>query len=562
MQRRWKLGGIAVAAGIVWWMSGSEPAESKLDGVSGVPSRTANELRRFGLRTGKPGLRLGTIGTELRDSGLVQITGSVVDRLSKDHVGEVEVVFRGPGGEQSTMAGADGSYRIELEPGAYRAFVRDESVLTIGFPVEERLPGFPDLDAIGAPDEAAMPLVIAQSDLEDVDLFVLRGGVIYGRVRDAANRPVAHAMVRAFQSEKRMRPALGSDIAETDADGNYELRLPAGEWWLEINHQRYAGIEEDVSAVLAAGDKLERTLTVVAGCVITGRVVAASGAPAGDGALELGFDGGFAPAGRILADGTFRYTTTGEQEIRLRAWPWKSPPSTEQRFECREGARFATTFQIPSRGADIGGTLVDERGQPVPMAFFDLEPLDEGGLSQQERSGADGTWGVFAMPAGRYQLTAYAPGRGVISTEVTSPSSGVRLQLGGTGTIEGTVKGFTTGSFELVVSGCSVDGNRIKISEVARLISVRDGKFTIDGLPACDLSARAKWRDHVRGLSVSLAPNARTLVEVDFEASALGHDTDVHDPAIDLEIPEPDMPDDLEIPADEPDVPPNADSIY
>ena len=34
-----------MAAGLVWWMSGSEPAESKLDGDSGVPSRTATELR-------------------------------------------------------------------------------------------------------------------------------------------------------------------------------------------------------------------------------------------------------------------------------------------------------------------------------------------------------------------------------------------------------------------------------------------------------------------------------------------------------------------------------------
>jgi hypothetical protein len=556
MQRRWKLGGIVAAAGLVWWMSGGEPAESKLDGHSGVPSRTASELRGRlgGIRTGG-GFRLGTIGTELRDSGLVQITGSVIDRLSKDHVGDVEIVFRGPGGEQSTMAGADGSYRIELEPGAYRAFVRDESVLSIGFPVEERLPGFPDLDAIGAPDEAAMPLVIAQSDLEDVDLFVLRGGVIYGRVHDAAGRPVAHAMVRAFQSEKRMKPALGSDVAETDADGTYELRLPAGEWWLEINHARYAGITEDDSTVLSAGDKLERSLTVVAGCVITGKVVAASGAPAGDGALELGFEGGFAPAGRILADGTFRYTTTGAQEIRLRAWPWKSPPSPEQRFECREGARFATTFQIPARGPDIGGLLVDERGTPVAMAYFDLEPLDEGGLSQQERSGADGTWGVFAMPAGRYQLTAYAPGRGVISTVVTSPSANVRLQLGGTGTLEGTVKGFANGSFELVFAGCSVDGNPIKITEVARLVSVRGGKFTVDGLPACSLTARAKWRDNVRRIVVSVTPNTRTPVEIDFEPK--------DEPDVPLDPQDDSSPAEIEMPADdEPYVPPTAASIY
>lgn len=506
-----------MAAGLVWWLSGSDPAESKLDGETGVVSRDASELRGQlgGLRTG--GMRLGVIRNELRENGLVQITGSVVDRLSKDHIGEVEVVFRGPGGEQSTMAGADGSYRIELDPGAYRAFVRDDSVLSIGFPVEERLPGFPDLDAIGAPDEASMPLVIAQTDLEDVDLFVLRGGTIYGHVRDAAGRPVAHAAVRAFQSEKRMRPAIGSDVAETDADGNYELRLPAGEWWLEINHPRYAGIEEADSAVLSAGDKIERSLTVVLGCVITGKVVAANGSPAGDGAVELGFDGGFAPAGRISPDGTFRWTTTGEHEIRLRAWPWKSPPSTEATFQCREGARFTATFQIPSRGADISGTLVDAGGNPVPLAFYDLEPLDEGGLSQQERTGADGTWGVFAMPPGRYQLTAYAPGRGVLSTTVTSPSSNVRLQLGGTGTLDGTVKGFVTGSIEVVFAGCTVDGNRIGIAEGSRLVSVRDGKFTLDGLPACDLVATAKWRDEVRSLRVSLAPNTRTAFTLDYE---------------------------------------------
>ncbi len=539
MRRRFLLAGGVAAALVLWWLSGSEPADSKLDDPSQPRDRTAGELRDV-LGGRKGGFRLGTTGQDrIRQDGLVQITGAVIDRLSNDHVGEVEVVFRGPSGEESVTAGADGSYRIELAPGAYRAFVRDDSVLSIGFPVEERLPGFPDLDAIGAPDEAAMPLIIAQQDLEQVDLFVLRGGMIYGHVRDGAGRPIAHAIVRSLQSEKRVRPALGSDIVETDAEGRYELRLPAGEWYLEVSHARFAGLENDTSVSLSANEMVEVDLTAVAGCVIAGKVLGPDGLPAGDGALELGYEGGFSPAGKIHRDGTFRWTTVATQEIRLRAWPWKSPPSTEQSFECREGARYNVVFRIPQRGPDIAGVLVDASGAPVPLAFMDLAPLDDNGISQQERSGGDGNWGVFSMPAGRYQLTAYAPGRGVISTVVTSPSNGVRLQLGGTGAAVGTVTGFTTGSLEVVITGCTIDGDAIKISEDARLISVRDGKFSLTALPACDLTARAKWRDVVRPLRFTVTAGGSTQVALDFENDVPAIDPD-DEPFDDPEGVEPD----------------------
>jgi hypothetical protein len=288
--------------------------------------------------------------------------------------------------------------------------------------------------------------------------------------------------------------------------------------------------------------------------VITGKVIGANGQPAGDGALELGYDGGFSPAGKILADGTFRFSTPADYDVRLRAWPWKSPPSPEQTFQCREGARFNVTFMIPSRGPDISGVLVDAAGQPVPMAFYDLSPLDEGGISQQERSGIDGTWGVFAMPAGRYQLTAYAPGRGVVSTIVTSPSANVRLQLGGTGSIEGSSTEIKNGSFEVNFTSCSLDGSMIKISEDARLISVRDGKFTIDALPACELTATFKHRDTTTNILVSIKPNTKTpLVFEEADSFIDPSSSDEIEPEIDIEMPADD---------DGPVIPENADSIY
>ncbi len=517
-QRQIAIGGVVAAVALLWWLSGGDPAESKLDGTSRVGDREiTNDFRNAlgGARRG--GVRLGTIDRDgVRDNGLVQITGAVIDQLSHDQVGEVEVVFRGPDGEESVTTGADGSYRIELLPGAYRAFVRDDSVLSIGFPIEERLPGFPDLDAIGMPDETAMPLVIAQHDLEEVDLFVVRGGTIHGHVLDGNGRPVANAVVRAYPAGPRVRPALGSDVAETDGEGRYEVRVPAGEWSFEVQHSQYVK-REDIAVSLEGGDRIEIDLTVTAGCVIAGKVIDASGAPAGDGAIELAYDGGFAPAGKIQKDGTFRWSTTEQRQVTLRAWPWKSTHSQDVTFDCRDGARFTTTFQIPPRGPDIAGLLVDAKGAPVPFAFYDLVPLDEGGIAQQERTGADGAFGVFAMPAGRYHLTAYAPGRGVLSTEVTSPSTGVRLVLGGTGTVEGTVTGFISGSFELTIHGCTIDGHAVKITEGTRLVSVRDGKFTLTDLPACALTAHAKWRDSVRDVQVSVEASTRTSLAIDFD---------------------------------------------
>ena len=517
------LGGLGGMIALLWWLVGSGPAESKLDGET-AHSRAITSGFRDALdnarRAGAGGSRLGTIKGGRQD-GLVRITGNVVDRLSREPVGDVEVVFRGPDGEESVTAGADGSYRIELNPGAYRAFVRDDSVLSVGLPVEERLPGFPDLDAIGAPDETAMPLVVVQQDLEAVDLFVLRGGAIYGRVLDHAGKPVAHAVVRGVNSN-RVRPLLGSDMAETDADGHYEIRLPAGDWTLDVNHVRYAGAANQVMVALDAGERVEADLSVTAGCVISGKVVDANNTPSNDGAIELQTGSSFFPAGKILANGTFRWTTilTGT-EVVLRAWPWKSPHSQPLAFNCREGARYDNVvFQLPGRGPDLAGTLVDATGAPVPLAFIDLVPLDQGGISQQERASADGTWAVFAMPTGRYQVTGYAPGRGVVSAIVSSPQDQIRLQLGGTGRVEGTVIGIKHGTFELAISSCSVDGINVKIAEDSRLVSVRDGKFAIQDLPACTLSGEAKWGFETRGVDLGVEPGGSTTLALDFISHA------------------------------------------
>jgi len=437
----------------------------------------------------------------------VTISGHVIDVRLQRPVGDVEVVFRDDLGESSTTATSDGAYAIRLVPGVYRAFVRGDRVVSVGRPDRARLPAPPTLDTAGVPDEALMATVVARGDAEGVDLSVLGAGTVSGHVTDLAGRPIAGAVVRARGAG--VRPTLGSDVAESADDGSFELRLPAGAFELEASHPRFAGVASaaDAQIALQPGDHLTPTLTLTAGCILTGRVINRDGKPTGDGAIERGGGQGaldFVPAGRIEPDGSFRWATTAAADITLRAWPWKSPPSPARQFACHDGARFDDlVFQVADRHADLAGTLVDQAGAPVAFTYVDLAPLDPGGIAQQERTDAAGRWEVFEAPSGRYRVTAQADGRGIASAIIVAPRDGVRLELGGTGRLEGTTSRLASGSFELALGTCLESIGQIPVNQARRLVTVTGGRFTVDDLPACQLSFNAIW--HGRPVSQTAA---------------------------------------------------------
>ena len=408
-------------------------------------------------------------------------------------------MFRSASGESSTTTRADGAYAIQVATGTYRAFVRDDTVLSIGPPDLVRLPGLPSADTAGVPDETLMTMVLATADTQGVDLSVVRGGTVSGHVVDRGGHPIAGAVLRARGGN--LRPTLATDVAESDHAGGFELRLPAGTFSLDASHPRFAGIAGATAPRITVepGDHLTTTLTLTAGCVIAGRVVRHDGKPAGDGAIEKQWTGeegdlDFTLAGKIEPDGTFRWMTTDEADVTLRAWPWKSPPSPARRFTCRDGARFDdVVFQLPDLRPDITGVLVDKAGAPVASTFLDLQPLGRGGINQQERTDATGRFDVYHVLPGRYRLTAQAEGRGVATQTIVSPTSGVRLELGGTGRIEGTTPRLTSGSFELLLGTCVNASGSIPLPQSRRLVTVADGHFTVDDLPACELSFGTLW---------------------------------------------------------------------
>jgi hypothetical protein len=516
---------VAAIAALLWWRFGGDPAQSaapakpaalRADREPGVMRLIDGTWQRVDPRDPRAGI---TIPSRVAD-GMVRVEGKVYELDKAIAVVGVEVVFSGSTGEATTMTDTDGRYRVDLEPGTYRAFVRGDGVLSIGPRLDDRLPAPPQPGVAGLPDDQIAPALTLVEDQRGIDLPVVRGGTISGKVVDAGGRPIRGAVVRAIGSP--IRPVLGTDLAETGADGSYRLDVPVGGYRLEAAHPAYAGIaESDDTAFVAVdvGRDTERDLTLIAGCVIEGKVVLARGGPAADGAIEKQFGptgNDFAPAGKIDADGGFRWTTTDPQDVVLRAWPWKSPPSESRSFACKDGARFSgVVFTVPDRDPDIAGVVVSADGKPVPFAFLDITALTAGGLNQQERADADGRWGVYAMPPGDYRIQVFVPEGGVVNTIVTAPVSGLELRLSGVGSIAGAVKGIDTGSFTLELGGCDDGSGRNDRVRRTIVVPVRAGNYRVDGIPACAQPVVAHGLDRQQVDGVTVEANGVAKLDLD-----------------------------------------------
>src|SRR5262249_44713795 len=252
--------------------------------------------------------------------------------------------------------------------------------------------------------------------------------------------------------------------------------------------------------------------------------------PAAAGALEgrLAGDGGeFSPVGRIDPDGTYRLAIPEAADFELRAWPWKTPPSKAQSFKCSEGARFDADFRLDTGMADLDGTIATADGRPAAGAFLDVIGTSAGAQSQQERADASGAWAVYALPPGEYVVTATIPGEGAVTKNVHVPAPGVALALGGTGTIDGTIKGADDGTIEMAIGRCDDQPSVVFDAPETRLVPVHDGRFHIDRVPACSMYISATLHGRAIGDEVTVRANESSPVALDAtpprKVTVIGH---------------------------------------
>ncbi len=459
----------------------------------------------------------------LRAPGMVSVSGTVVHRSTKLGLPGAEVVFASPAGEATTVTDHKGRYTLNIRSGFYRAFARLDGYITVGRAMPVRVPGPPDVAQIGAPRDGLAPLIGLFRDRTGVDMQLQGGGRIVGTVYDEAGRPITGAIVsgKLVSGWGDSRSVLGTDVDETDLDGTFSIDVPSGTIQLTAVHEDFAGLDGSSRArvYVTQGDTERRELTMTAGCIITGRVVDHAGKPSRAGQLEARGGGpppnDFLPVSKIGASGSFRFSTTDERTVALRAWPYKSPPSAVREFDCEDGARHADVlFVLPDADAELDGVLLDEGGEPVVDAYVDIVPLTSSGMAQQERSDVYGEWGFYSLPAGDYRMSAYVPGKGATAAIVRVPGDHIRLQLSGTGSIAGTVKTIQEGSFRMYIERCAVDrdGRRIQLDELTMaattvIVPVESGEFRVDGLPACHLGGRASIGGRAMRFSVQIKAN-------------------------------------------------------
>ncbi|HSD90298.1 MAG TPA: carboxypeptidase-like regulatory domain-containing protein [Kofleriaceae bacterium] len=431
----------------------------------------------------------------------VTIKGAVYDQDGAV-VPAMTVVLLGKTGEATTTSGADGRFTFTVPRGIYRPFVRDQAMITTGLQERQRLDGGPRVELIGALDEALLPTLDASTDLDHLELAVTRAAVITGKLTDVDGQPVGGAVVRARQQpslDATLRPVLGSDTAISDPLGNFRVLVPAGEYFIEARSSKLAAsLPMSGPVSVGAGQHEDVSVEMAPGCVVRGKVVMPDGkTPASDGAVELDSSGtSFSPASRVNVDGTFDLAIASGGSIRVRAWPWRSAPSEPKVFECYQGSRFENVvLKLLDWPVELGGTLVDAHGAPVPFAFVDMRGLDGGLTGQQERTDAAGNFRIYDVLAGRYKLTATAAGRGIVTTTVVAPKTDVQLQLAGTGRIAGTTTDLIDGSIEVSFLQCGNDADPIELAPEPRIVPVRGGRFVVDGAPACGLRFVARWRN-------------------------------------------------------------------
>jgi hypothetical protein len=456
-----------------------------------------------------------------------RLAGTVIDRSTAKPVGDIDVVLHGDE-EITARAGADGRFELYVEPGAYHVFVRSDRYLSLAVSDRNRLDNAPRAELAGKLDEALMPVLVADGDIQGLEIGVFPAAKLSGVVYDDHDDRAPGAVVRlrpfdpttaiVARRASIVRPVGGSDTVVADHVGEFSMAVAPGHYLVEVFHPRLGGLRYGKTVDLGAGANPAVSLELARGCIISGRVVNSDGSPAADGALELSSTGGaqsFGPASRI-DNGTFVWTTTSDVDVELRAWPWRSPPTPSKTFACKDGKRYTdVVLRVPDQRPDMSGTIVDAEGEPVPLAYLDVQPLDDVPHGQQERADAGGNWHVYDMPPARYRITATAPGSGVVDTIVVAPRLDLRLVFGGTGRILGTTTELIDGSLEVSFLHCGSADQPLAVAHEPRIVAVRGGRFTIDKAPACALTFSVRWRDRVIQASAVVEPERAAYVDVD-----------------------------------------------
>lgn len=537
-------------------------------------------------------------------TGTARIRGAVVDAATGTPVRRASVRLRAmpaSGGTWTTVTDGNGAFEIPgLPSGRFSLSVSKGGYLTLG-------PGQT------TPGDRARPIEAADGSTVDLPPILLpRGGVITGRINDEYGDMVPEVTVQAFRAQymQGMRRLTSVRSAQTNDIGQYRIYgLQPGTYYVAATSRGADGnphsIAEPGTDAVAGGGGLAPTFypgTVTAGDAqrivvgpatetpgvdfallpvrlarITGTIVDARGAPAGDYAVMLN------PA---RADGALLGGTTMSPENPGGRFTLSNAPPGEYRLDVRSRAAIEAIAQTGGRvgqpqdatpfasvpitvtGEDVDGLLVrltsghqlagrvtiegGAAGTTLPAGMRVSVMPGTGGISSAMLAaaapvGSDGAFRVRGLEGRRFVRVAGLPGgwalQSVRAGGLDVTDSGIEVL----DDVEGVEIVITANATRLSVVVTDAAGNLVP--EAAVIIFPEDrelrtaphnryvttartgaeGRFEIRGLPAASYLAIAvpaledgEWAEPDHLDRVSAAATRVTLVKGESTTVALG----------------------------------------
>ncbi len=368
----------------------------------------------------------------------------------------------------------------------------------------------------------------------DLELRVLRGGVISGRATDAVTgAPIAGMEFSAEGST--------NTSAVTDSDGVYRIEgLRTGsyivkrEWMPGYRHGEH---RENKSATVELGKETSGIdFAVPPGLGLSGRVVDENGAPL---ALVL------------VTSETIetREGETGRSDAKGR-WVHRGfSPGAVAKVSAQKAGYFAAPIEnvtisdqgrsdveiVMKLGGTISGVLVDQTGAPVKQTAVTAMPIDESGaVPHNGWSRDDGVFTINGLSAGTYKLTARPPNsytnRSSRETEVTV-AKGERLtdvrvviELDAGVKLAGRVVDVSGQPIE--DAGVNVSAPDKGVSGHGQTDSDADGHFEIVGLAAGEYHVFTKHKKYSSARSEATAPDTNLIITLRGKATIEGRVVD------------------------------------
>lgn len=377
--------------------------------------------------------------------------------------GFVDVLPVGSVGGPSAAIGADGSYSIGVSPGSYIVRFR---------PLDERL--FSEFWENARLQEDATSITVAPGDQRtEIDGQLSSGTAITGTVR-ADGGAVANVNVAAYDGDQ----VAGN--AYTNADGEYSLTLPAGDYTVVARAPLYNPIHatqyyesaptraEATPVQLGAdADRSGVDFELVLGNDIRGAVATADGGvPQGEGATVTAYragSDGWQEIERIASWGSFSFSpnpaidggtlpagtyTIGVELPGFCTQYYGGAATLEdaETFDLTEGETFTAadvvltvdcpapkpTLALSANSVKAGGdvTVTGENFVPGEKVVFELhsDPISLGELVAAEDGTLSGTLRIPSIvPAGAHHIVALGAESAVevsVAIEVTAAASG------------------------------------------------------------------------------------------------------------------------------------------